>query len=561
MESQPDNVLLPTAEQQSAIPDSQPTDPVETAAKKILQTPVTRKNLLRGILGGTLAALLRSAGSVQAPSNLNLSDEEFQNRPKSSEEKTKIITHETLSVSLDEENIPLSYTVDGIEHIFTPEEKLQFLDAKKHAVELNEVEPIKYIPFTVDQPTQKVESEENPAQPVTTELPTDILSKEELKERGVSVVTSHKKDAAQFYIRKGAFEAGGILEPLALYNQHASPEEKMDLVYIIVNGNNISGRFRDEPQFEPYKDLAPYTGLPETIDSYRTTQIKSLQQQIDAARKNLGEAATYSDFQQLTQDLISLKETMMMYEKLPEEEILDLIQDDEPYGLQDDMYDDEKGFSTNTAFILVAAGKAFGSPTPKSYILSFSPFGEVLATTRDSIRPQSITDMTPTVHDTHLSPDRIPTQQGGNERNENAYLIDVDKRIPPGFIVYHETMHDQQVRVLPALAKKGLLNLLSIYNIITTYDQLPESNANLLGNNDFGLARPNLDEYAADVFAVEQIKRASDLWKKSQYRNDFGYSFVFSIPPSEERPYVSYILTSKSPSSIDHTLSQRDSSS
>lgn len=344
-----------------------------------------------------------------------------------------------------------------------------------------------------------------PEHPQTKDLPEDILSEKQLKEKGVTIIQP-PRNQTKLHIRKGAFEDG----PLADLNN-----QKRKLNIVLIDGPFIAHRFLQEERYDKFRHFIP----PENINNLVKIEKASLRDSIDYYRKQLnkfrlspgnGAKASFAEL-----DLVDAKSKLMIFEsgKLTNEQIAKLVpprnapvgQYFEPYSkgpvnvpiitgsvlseLEKDNSKDnnDKIVPTDEANVFLCVGEP---DTLQQVTLFFTSDGNY----EMRVEPfYPLPYSRPTPSQTHPNPETFRINP--NASKENSYLY--SSNISTGFALRHELAHDKLI------------------------------------NQQW-----NRSEYDTDIAAMETIRKAWEKWVKSGYGDNSGYYFVFSLPSKWGGGYI-----------------------
>lgn len=329
--------------------------------------------------------------------------------------------------------------------------------------------------------------------PVLSEAPKDVLSEEQLKQHGITIVQG--KDT-KLFIRPNAFLEKSALER---YNK-SNPNIKLTIV--LVDGPVVHSYFLQEAKYEPfrkyYRDLqSEQTHLPE----YKQKQLNQYQSGVEKAQKELEEAREKNDktaIERAESNILYWKTTRTFYENhLTEEQRQSFA-----YGSSTNIagqYIDggsttfiidkngrlkpDKDGEDNVIFLAVGSNQI----TETGSMLGFNSSGRLDGNTYSFFGGKSM----------QPKPGQSFPNPAEYQKNPNASLQNGDYIInaPLGAAAHHEAAHGNLTR----------------------------------GNMEKDL-RPTTNEYATDARALEELGLAWRTWEESKFTDDRGYPFVFSLP-------------------------------
>lgn len=314
--------------------------------------------------------------------------------------------------------------------------------------------------------------------PKTTELPEDVLSKEDLEKRGVKIIEAADTN---LYIREGAFAKDA---PLADFNNTGR-----ELTIVLVDGGEASKRSMNDPKNAALWDLVPELNN-RGISKYKAGKIDSLNRELGTARLELK--------QQI--ELKRQKKTESADERIRRLQTQDYI-----FSLKTIMYEFKNVMTNDQIFThkfvrAEYAGKYFGRDKDREVI--FLKVGEpVQRGFRETIIFSDLlggfqiestsyegggrSGLRPIANQTHLKP---PSHVAPPPLLGSDYYAALDVG-GTGFTLRHEIGHAQ----------------------------LRNENSSYV-------------EYGADMKAVAGLKSAWEKWEKSGFTDNSGYHFVFSLP-------------------------------
>jgi hypothetical protein len=163
-----------------------------------------------------------------------------------------------VKIKYNQEGMPLSYDVNGNE-TFIDKEELKRLQEKAKSEGLPQL--VFYANAPNSDSIQPNNSEGSLDRPKIEELPQDVLSEEELADRGITIIQGEK---VKLHLRESAFSPGSSLDSF-------KPGGENKLTIVLVDGPSVSGAYMKDPK---YKDVVGIVGNVDTdIEKYRQEQI------------------------------------------------------------------------------------------------------------------------------------------------------------------------------------------------------------------------------------------------------------------------------------------------
>lgn len=184
-------------------------------------------------------------------------------------------------ITYDDQNNPLSYNLNG-EEIIIDQSQLKELQLKAKEQGLPQ------LLISVDAPlpfqTSLINNFENGIdRPKLTQAPEGLLSKEELSDRGITIIQGEE---VKVYLRESAFLPGAPLDTF-------TPDGKNNLTIVLVDGPTISGQYMSDPKYDQVRPFIT-NNIDVNLERYRQSQIKywhqkeldSIQQLQDMVKNN-----------------------------------------------------------------------------------------------------------------------------------------------------------------------------------------------------------------------------------------------------------------------------------
>lgn len=408
-------------------------------------------------------------------------------------EKT-IVKSGNVEVVVDADGIPIYYAVPSGEHVLFDRTKAISVRSKARSHNEPEIIDIIKVP-TPDAPSPSTQSG-SPEHPLLTQPPKDVLSTEQLRGRGVSVIQT---DNVSLFVRSQAFLPSGPLESFANTGRK--------LVMALVNGPTISPDFIQDSRYDSVRKLLSGRGF--ATEQYKQDRVQALQSLVSTARSNLRSlrsAGASSDKIKAAQDnLYSFKASVYRYQNVltPSDLAIEMAGAEANKGTQlpAGLYFMPGYYDQNTAVIFLAVGSGLSGSGEKTEFAEFffDANGVFREKTSVSIPPR---DLTPQPGRNHPSPNWFTPDEHA-VRAGNLYAV---HNPSTGFALRHELGHDKQ------------------------YTENPSG--------------PQFNEYDADMAAFKGIADAWGRWEQSGLLDDTGYGFVFFV-----RSKGYYIITKTKPGS------------
>ncbi len=389
-------------------------------------------------------------------------------------------------IYLNKNRIPVRCeTRDGQKILFDLKETEK---ARQKAIDSKDSQVLKLI-SVIQEEKKYIESS---VQPRTTELPSDVLSEEELGQKGVKIIQA---EATQLHIRKGAFEKN---EPLEEFNN-----SDRKLMVVLVDGPYLFQRFLSDQKYDEVREAAhgidsgniSYYGdkydqvTPEVMSEIRQKEIKRLKNDVSSIKKDQEGLTSYSIVRERMQkDLVYFESRIKALE--------DGVLTDEDLALYFSVginrfyaqgWYKENYQGKTLIFMAVTQRK------PRDlFSIYFDSDGKCQATSYKDTVMALHKGSKPRLEQTHPEPVKPLSGEVSH----------------PGWVVRHELKHDK-TRLEP--------------------------------NSSY-------DEEMMDQLVIEDLSVAYEIWRNSlsgkKSNGDEKYHFVFSLPEDEGG---GYILTQKQP--------------
>ena len=252
--------------------------------------------------------------------------------------------------------------------------------------------------------------------PLTTEMPADIISEQELNQRGITIIQTEK--GAQLSIRKAAFNKG---ELLAAYTK----DGKNKLKIILFDTGSI-----------------PISMDENATNTYRQNQIELHQSRIDLIRAELQKYIALNDAKSakmMDQSILDEKILLLKYENASDTQ----IQSEASQRPQVGLYKDN--------IVYIAVGKNNNVSNQSMNVISIDPTGRVNISA--PIQTSINLDMRPKLDQSYPNPsyfNEIPGAKAPAEKN--AYIFEDSYKYSngtPGFSLRHELEHDNKITLYP----------------------------------------------------------------------------------------------------------------
>lgn len=431
-------------------------------------------------------------------------------------------------VFLDAEEIPLEYSRGEITYMFTDDEKEYFRQMKELAIERSEPEVIHQELLPIQQ--HSASFSENGS--VITELPSDILDSEVLREAGVTILNNSKElGAPQLYLRESVLE--GILEPLVAFNNDATDLGRVEIVPFA--GLSISSVHL--PESISFDLTRTYTAHKKTVyDNFLNERANSIEQQLQQLRTEMARSSASTDQAQKKAEILTVKINDMLYEStLSEKQIVDemTMDGDGALGMFRSAYGDYEASYRGLTSQIYFANPTAEQLSPKR-ILSFYFTDVGLFDVANSVytpigggTPRAdVTKNTP-------SPDGFPNREPGGD-----YLYAPNGL---GFVLFHELAHFITIDVLPQMIKEGTIGQSKLYQeeiatnpeLLGLLEELALSMVTEKDERDFKRERTVM-EHMADLLAKSYFEKAHAHYKATG--DSSLYCFALEVPASNGNP-------------------------
>lgn len=374
-----------------------------------------------------------------------------------------------------------------------------------------------------------------PERPIITVAPDDLLTPEQLATFGITLVNPVSSESApQVMIRESFFYGNNLLEPLRVLNDHSSEDEKTNVTLVNFNTEYLSQEYLlNLPEYANYKDsLKPSES---SFEEYLTDMDNLLEMKIRGEKLFLSNKTDDTDPDVLIskKKLLEYKAERLIYlEALPHDEVInDLLVKQNVDGLPVGSYlftDDGTTVDKNSKIFITAPEKVMKAPL-NFYTIFVEPSGQFTITMTQYNSSMGLA--APSIDKSFPSPLDLSENENATFENDN-YLYNFGDTV--GFVSRHEMAHLLLVRVLPELAKKGIIHESEFAKSIL---EIPEIKYYLEQN---GLTAENFptikSEYLTDIVAAKSIEIAHHRWVGSGLTDDTGYGIVFFIKGSPYTP-------------------------
>jgi hypothetical protein len=468
--------------------------------KEKLDEPSSRREVLKklGIAAGvtaTLGAVTAAEKTFHPLRNIGRrfgigKDHEIERKIVSWVEDPQHPWPKSVKVGIDAEGLPVkSILPTGEEVKFGAKKAREVRELAKHTQE-PEIAEIVGIPVKEDRENignaDFIEDHFEPteAHPKVEELPEDVLTEQQLRERGIRIVQT---DKVKLYLRKSAFEEGGAL--------HGLDGRGHSINIVLVDGAVVTEELLVDEQHKPFKSLLGKRT--KEIQEFRKKKIEESAAIVD--RSKAGYAYFFQEYKAGRGEYSTFYANILLDAKAQAPVWKEHITDGEAYvymashgATQGDAAGLYVSPNNNIANLFVTAGSSeFKSDLAYLYFdhedklkVRVKPLEYRQNDYVESSGSES--DYTPRISQTHPDP-------AGFTLNENAKPSD-PKSYPyagqtPGLVLRHEVAHHE-----------------------------------LIGGNP---KNPNYSEYDTDMRAMRGIREAWEKWVSSGYRDDSGYNFVF----------------------------------
>ena len=266
--------------------------------------------------------------------------------------------------------------------------------------------------------------------PLLSELPADVLSKESLEERGVTVINGN----VELYIRESAFEDGG---PFAEYRVGGDRR----LIIVIVDEPFFTPHSLDDKRYDKVRaigELAYQSLEGEAVvspEEFRRQELAKIEKMTAEAKEK-----EYGKF-----EVETLTVSKMMIESAGEEVLKKMIaeRDSGCSGVMvpSKLIEECLGIK-ETTMVLVCAGK---SDVRQIGIIKVDDFGNFTMdySSWTYSGPGRYVDLTPKVGQSRPRPGDFTVTEG------EEYMVTSEYQRSPGFNLWHELMHNQRIELSP----------------------------------------------------------------------------------------------------------------
>ena len=317
--------------------------------------------------------------------------------------------------------------------------------------------------------------------------PSDLLTEEELKERGVNIIQTEE---VKLHLRQSAFAEG---QPLAIY----TPGGPNSLEIILVDGPVVTSSFLGDSKYDSVRGILEERDA--SLEEYKKGKISEIEANIESFRSELQEAIKGEQGKiKFYQDILRLyKGKLYLYQHFYTDEQLLLDMNTEDINFAGLYWPAEftkryRG-EPNTAIVFVAVGK--GSPPLDMVELCATPEGDYSLNQIGSFGSSSGGNE-PKKGESHPSPEDFTRNSNASPDKPMSYPFGGQQA---GQVLRHELQHD---------------NLM--YEVWKR----------ILGESD---SSDSIDagEYATDMAAMKGIAEAWEQWKNSEFTDDSLYWAVW----------------------------------
>ena len=324
----------------------------------------------------------------------------------------------------------------------------------------------------------------DPEHQILSNLPEDALSTEQLASNGVTIIQA---DNTNLSIRKQAFEEGGPFAELA--NQHG----KEKLTIVLVDAPFLSKSFMKDKKYDGVRDMLTD---PPAIDvaKYRADAIKRLQNQLEELRNNPNKELLKEYSESINASIYAYENGIVTDERISE---IEMSKYPEAPGLFYAGVSKKGKYLDRTIFAAVGQ-QDLNATVEEVYFdsngkLTFYNAPRDGYDDQDDIQTRVSRESCPNPSDFTLNTD-------ASVSNPKSYPYAAQS---PGFVLRHEVTHDEDVAQAINLGKK-----------------------------------PDYSEYDTDMGAMQGISDAWNNWKDSNFTDNSGYYFVFSLPKEQGGGYI-----------------------
>lgn len=383
---------------------------------------------------------------------------------------------EDIKVAIDKTTgLPIKYISSNGDEMYFDAEKIKSLRRKAIASGQSEIIGA-FRNLRIGLPTDStVYLKEHPK---TENLPNDVLSEEELRAKGVNIIQA---DSTKLYIRKRALEKDGPLADFDTTNR--------ELTIVCVDGP-IDDYFLQDTRYDAVRKSRNFVVVvADSPEAWRDGKINLLRQYLDSSLEQIPLLKGIRDSQRKIVDVKNriqqYRETIYLYSNM------DNVQLEEVYR-RDNIFINGFYYSGEdpTIFINVDAGIS------KFSFIYFDQKGILKVDSREFYDRR---------YRGHLAKSTYPDPESFHRSKkasvDNGLYLYGSQSV--GFALRHELNHDQLIQQQINQGKE-----------------------------------PNYSEYDTDVGAMRGIKEAWEKWVNSEYTDNSGYDFVFSLPEEQGGGYV-----------------------
>lgn len=437
-------------------------------------------------------------------------------------EYRKLLQIGPLSVLLDSQGVPRGYTFFRQEVSEFDQSQLERLEyARQRAEQSGQQEPA----FIISRQVALSGLEATKERPYAVEAPRDILSSEKLQSYGVTLINPVSSETAPLlFLRESLFEGNNMLEPLRLYNQSVTPEEQLSLVLVNFNTEVLArDHFLSLPEYQPYLHMLRESKT--DPDKYLRDTVVALDTQIEQLGAALVNNTNQEEVSRVQDKLRQLKAQRLIYlEAIPRSEVVnEALTARNGILALGSYYDQYSVTETETDSVIFVT-------SPEKKQKDFLDFFTLFVDTAGEISIQRMQydsrmgATAPTIDRSY--PPASELREHYHARVENdEYRYDSSDTI--GFVTRHELAHFLLMKVLPALAKKGLIEESKFAQTIL---EMPEIQTYLQEHGHTAATFPPINnEYITDSVAAKAIEVAHTRWILSDLSDDSGYGLVFHV--------------------------------
>lgn len=387
-----------------------------------------------------------------------------------------------VKVAVDKEGLPVKYIVLSTnEEVYFDKEEMRKLREK--AISSKEPEIIKmFLQIKPVLPSKFSYKESNADKhPKTLELSKDIVSEEDLRKRGITIL---QPENTNLFIREGAFAKGGILED---FNNE---ERRLNIVFL--NGSTITQKYLNDPKYAEIIDYLPKRFL--STSYIRESNIDYAEKTLEFFRREPPDWWLERDQNHRESFFLDLKVNISRYKgenSMTDEQIAKQAIDFLGWYVNKSLL--PPTFENTSSFLFLSVDQnSYSSPT-----IFFRQNGDVSV---KNLKQDFRSNLFPATAQTHPDPDDFIMNSYASPEN-GVYIY--DKNAHPGFVLRHEFGHRKLIE------------------------------GRILGGEE-----PDFSEYSADKHAMQGIKEAWEKWVNSGYTDNTGYPFVFELPPEAGGGYI-----------------------